>query len=230
MENAMTKTAEPSLVVRFLTVLIRGYQKLISPLFPGCCRYRPTCSAYAAEALKVHGVSGGIYLTVRRLLRCHPLGGSGYDPVPPKGTPLFRLARRTKVLLSLFVFIFTSGIGLCSVLNEDDFPPAPPPEAVIETGDPAEPAVGVPEQAGTAVKKPESADLNLSTRFFIGMIRFYQTKLSALTPGKCRYTPTCSAYGIEALQKYGTVKGLWLTFKRVLRCNPWGGHGEDPVP
>lgn len=47
---------------------------------------------------------------------------------------------------------------------------------------------------------------------------------------KCRYTPTCSHYGIEALKKYGPIKGLWLTIKRIARCHPWGGHGYDPVP
>jgi uncharacterized protein len=47
---------------------------------------------------------------------------------------------------------------------------------------------------------------------------------------KCRYTPTCSHYGIEALKKYGPIKGMWLTIKRVARCHPWGGHGYDPVP
>jgi uncharacterized protein len=47
---------------------------------------------------------------------------------------------------------------------------------------------------------------------------------------KCRYTPTCSHYGIQALKKYGPIKGLWLTAKRIARCHPWGGHGYDPVP
>jgi len=46
----------------------------------------------------------------------------------------------------------------------------------------------------------------------------------------CRYTPTCSQYGIEAIKKYGPLKGGWLTVKRIARCNPWGGHGHDPVP
>ena len=47
---------------------------------------------------------------------------------------------------------------------------------------------------------------------------------------RCRFTPTCSAYGIQALKKYGPIKGLWLTGIRILSCNPWGGHGHDPVP
>jgi putative membrane protein insertion efficiency factor len=65
---------------------------------------------------------------------------------------------------------------------------------------------------------------------FIGLIKMYQLVISPLMGPSCRYTPTCSQYGIEALKKYGLIKGLWLTIKRVARCNPWGGHGHDPVP
>ena len=61
-------------------------------------------------------------------------------------------------------------------------------------------------------------------------IYFYRTCISPLTPPSCRFTPTCSQYAIEALRKYGPWKGLWLTIKRILRCNPWGGSGYDPVP
>ncbi len=63
-------------------LLVRFYQLCISPLKPPCCRFTPTCSQYAIEALRKHGPIKGLYLTVRRLLRCHPWGGSGYDPVP----------------------------------------------------------------------------------------------------------------------------------------------------
>lgn len=66
--------------------------------------------------------------------------------------------------------------------------------------------------------------------FFLLLIRVYQYTLGLLLPNACRYTPTCSQYGIEALKKYGPFKGVWLTFKRILRCHPWGGHGYDPVP
>jgi hypothetical protein len=65
---------------------------------------------------------------------------------------------------------------------------------------------------------------------FIGLIKVYQLVISPLLGPSCRYTPTCSQYGLEAFQKYGPVKGLWLTVKRIARCNPWGGHGHDPVP
>lgn len=65
---------------------VRFYQLAISPLLPQNCRHIPTCSAYAIEALKIHGVFIGIYLSVKRFLRCHPWGTHGYDPVPPKGT------------------------------------------------------------------------------------------------------------------------------------------------
>ena len=66
---------------------------------------------------------------------------------------------------------------------------------------------------------------------FIILIRFYQLAISPwLGKSKCRYTPTCSQYGLEAFKKYGPFKGFWLTAKRVISCNPWGGHGYDPLP
>lgn len=73
----------PSPVARGLVFLIRGYQRGISPLLPASCRYVPSCSSYATEALQVHGAARGGWLALKRLLRCHPWGGSGYDPVPP---------------------------------------------------------------------------------------------------------------------------------------------------
>ncbi len=65
-----------------LTLLIRGYQWLVSPWLGPCCRYEPSCSGYAVEAIDRHGAARGSWLTLRRLSRCHPMGGSGYDPVP----------------------------------------------------------------------------------------------------------------------------------------------------
>lgn len=67
-----------------LIFLVRGYQKLISPFMPDCCRYKPSCSEYMVEALKKHGALKGLLLGTKRILRCHPFGGSGYDPVPEK--------------------------------------------------------------------------------------------------------------------------------------------------
>ena len=61
---------------------IRFYQLCISPLFPPACRYTPSCSQYALEAIRKHGPFKGLWLALRRILRCHPWGGSGYDPVP----------------------------------------------------------------------------------------------------------------------------------------------------
>lgn len=63
-------------------LIIRAYQVLISPLFPRCCRFAPTCSQYAAEALSRHGVWRGLGLSLRRLGRCHPFNPGGWDPVP----------------------------------------------------------------------------------------------------------------------------------------------------
>lgn len=68
------------------------------------------------------------------------------------------------------------------------------------------------------------------SKCFLGLIKFYQHCISPLTPPACRYTPTCSQYAIEAIRKYGPFKGGWLAFKRILRCNPFGGSGYDPVP
>lgn len=62
--------------------LIRVYRKAISPLMPPSCRFRPTCSQYGLQAFRRYGVFKGFWLTTKRLARCHPWGGSGYDPVP----------------------------------------------------------------------------------------------------------------------------------------------------
>ena len=70
----------------------------------------------------------------------------------------------------------------------------------------------------------------LPADFLILLIRIYQVTLSPWLGKSCRYMPTCSNYGIEAIRKYGFFKGGWLTFKRILSCNPWGGSGYDPVP
>ncbi len=67
-------------------------------------------------------------------------------------------------------------------------------------------------------------------KLLILLVKFYQRAISPMFPPSCRYTPTCSQYAIEALQKYGVFKGLWLATKRILRCHPWGGSGWDPVP
>ncbi len=67
-----------------LMAIIRLYQIIISPFLPPACRYYPSCSQYALEALKVHGITRGTLLTIKRLFRCQPWGGSGFDPVPTK--------------------------------------------------------------------------------------------------------------------------------------------------
>lgn len=61
-------------------------------------------------------------------------------------------------------------------------------------------------------------------------IRFYQTVISPYTPPSCRFTPSCSEYARQAIIKHGPFKGLYLAIWRILRCNPWGGSGYDPVP
>lgn len=67
---------------KLLTIPVIFYRRCISPLTPPSCRFTPTCSEYALQALKKHGAIKGSWLTIRRILRCHPWGGSGYDPVP----------------------------------------------------------------------------------------------------------------------------------------------------
>jgi hypothetical protein len=62
------------------------------------------------------------------------------------------------------------------------------------------------------------------------LVKFYQRAISPYLPNSCRYVPTCSQYFIDAVKKYGPLKGGWLGTRRILRCHPWGGHGYDPVP
>tara|TARA_B100001769_G_scaffold164066_1_gene128953 strand:- start:57 stop:278 length:222 start_codon:yes stop_codon:yes gene_type:complete len=72
--------------------------------------------------------------------------------------------------------------------------------------------------------------LKILNFIFIIPIKLYQILLSPLLGQSCRYHPTCSQYTIEAIEKYGPVKGIWLGAKRIARCHPWGGSGHDPVP
>lgn len=69
---------------KILISCVRFYQLTISSLTGHCCRFQPTCSEYARQAIEIHGCFKGTYLTLKRLLKCHPWGKSGYDPVPPK--------------------------------------------------------------------------------------------------------------------------------------------------
>lgn len=68
------------------------------------------------------------------------------------------------------------------------------------------------------------------TKLAIGLIRFYQLCISPFLAPRCRFTPTCSSYGITALKKHGFFVGVWLTFKRIIRCHPLSEGGYDPVP
>ena len=83
----MTAPARPSAPARLLVALVRGYQRWISPALPPTCRFYPTCSAYAVEALQVHGVVRGLGLASWRLLRCAPWHPGGVDPVPERRRP-----------------------------------------------------------------------------------------------------------------------------------------------
>lgn len=70
----------------------------------------------------------------------------------------------------------------------------------------------------------------LLTKLLLLPIYFYKGAISPLLPPSCRFTPSCSTYAVEAIKKHGPFKGMWLAIKRILRCNPWGGCGHDPVP
>ena len=67
-------------------------------------------------------------------------------------------------------------------------------------------------------------------RILLALIRFYRRAISPMTPASCKYIPTCSQYGLEAIERFGAFKGGLLTLWRVLRCNPWSRGGYDPVP
>jgi len=81
-----------------------------------------------------------------------------------------------------------------------------------------------------AIKKYLDIILKLLAVPVILLIKIYQLLISPLFPSSCRYSPTCSHYTLEALKKYGLLKGSWLGIKRISRCHPWGGSGYDPVP
>lgn len=70
----------------------------------------------------------------------------------------------------------------------------------------------------------------MGARICIVLVKGYQVALSPLLGGRCRFAPSCSHYSIEAFQRHGALRGLWLTLRRVGRCHPWGGSGDDPVP
>lgn len=72
------------IIKTFFIYILKFYKRGISPLLPHACRFQPTCSEYMAEAIKIHGLFYGVYLGIKRILRCHPWGGSGFDPVPKK--------------------------------------------------------------------------------------------------------------------------------------------------
>jgi putative membrane protein insertion efficiency factor len=80
------------MTAKLLIILIRAYQVVLSPFFGGACRFLPSCSAYAIEAIAVHGAVRGSVLALRRLSRCHPLGRAGVDPVPVPSNPEPRIS------------------------------------------------------------------------------------------------------------------------------------------
>jgi putative membrane protein insertion efficiency factor len=70
----------------------------------------------------------------------------------------------------------------------------------------------------------------LTTRILLAPLRFYRSAISPLRPPACRYTPSCSAYAVEAIERFGAARGSWLALRRLLRCHPFHAGGHDPVP
>ena len=81
--HAIPDPQGPAVATRVLMAAVTGYRRFISPLLPPRCRFEPSCSAYALEALQVHGAARGLWLAMARIARCHPFNPGGYDPVPP---------------------------------------------------------------------------------------------------------------------------------------------------
>lgn len=96
MDQANEEPQRATPLARFLILIVRFYQATLSRVLGGHCRFQPTCSVYAIEALRAHGGLRGSWLTLRRLARCHPFGGHGFDPVPPCRTHRPSLNSRTK--------------------------------------------------------------------------------------------------------------------------------------
>jgi putative membrane protein insertion efficiency factor len=85
----------------------------------------------------------------------------------------------------------------------------------------------------TKIKQPMSFKFfisNLLKLLIINIIKIYQRFISPFFPSSCKFSPSCSRYGIEAINKYGAIRGSFLTVKRVLKCNPWNNGGYDPIP
>jgi putative membrane protein insertion efficiency factor len=90
-------------------------------------------------------------------------------------------------------------------------------------------SLAVPAPDGPVAGSAAPHRLGVGARAARAAVVLYQ-KARAGRPSPCRYTPTCSAYAVEALETHGLVRGLWLAARRLGRCHPWGGHGPDPVP
>ena len=85
----------------------------------------------------------------------------------------------------------------------------------------------------TKMEQPTSFKIlisNLFKHFFVNAIKMYQYLISPFFPSTCKFSPSCSKYGIDAINKYGALKGSFLTIKRILKCNPWSNGGYDPIP
>ncbi|MCP5146043.1 MAG: membrane protein insertion efficiency factor YidD [Gammaproteobacteria bacterium] len=82
----------------------------------------------------------------------------------------------------------------------------------------------------TAPSRPPGPAARVARSTVIALVRGYQLVIRPVIGPRCRYFPTCSEYAIEAVERHGALRGLWLTLRRLARCHPWGGCGHDPVP
>ena len=92
------------------------------------------------------------------------------------------------------------------------------------------PLAGAAKAVSSSVPEGRSDEGACMKRVLLALVRFYRRAISPFRPPCCRYTPTCSQYALEAIEKYGALKGGWMAFRRILRCNPFHKGGYDPVP
>jgi uncharacterized protein len=86
------------------------------------------------------------------------------------------------------------------------------------------------QQASGAASVEIGRTRRVADSIALALVRAYQVGVAPLTGGACRFTPSCSAYAVDAVEIHGAARGLWLALRRVARCHPWGGFGHDPVP
>lgn len=185
-----TEDAPPSrgsVLARLLILPIRGYQLFISPAFPPTCRYYPSCSAYAVEALRVHGALRGTWLAIRRIARCHPWHWSGYDPVPPRGERRSAAERRALALMVAASPETAATAGDAPVEPQTAGPTAGPTGGPTVTGEPSGSPDGSPGgpsgDAGSATASTVTSGTSVRTRRAVAQPPSRPARATATTVG-----------------------------------------------